>query len=189
VLATVAGGLGAAALTAALPRDYRAEATLVLTGPGASRDRQLTYVQLASSRRHLEGVSARTGISIPDLRKSVRVVPAPGSFVIGVFATDEDPGRAAAIANAVAESFPGFLLEAGIADPESVELAVRADPPERPLASLAFNAVLGACIGALAALTVAWWSRETGDRNRLPGDGPTVERSVSDDNTTVETGL
>ena len=70
-----------------------------------------------------------------------------------VYVTDRDPTRAAAIANAVAEVFPGYV--SGIAEGCSLHVVDRATVPEERYApSSAKYAALAGLLGA--ALSCAW---------------------------------
>jgi len=115
VCVAVAGGV-AFLLSNMLPKVYEAKATLIVgqSLSGASPDyNQLlvsqrlstTYASVATKRPNLEFVIAKLGLgdSADQLGRSVRADAALDSTLLTITAQAEDPLRAAAIANAVAE--------------------------------------------------------------------------------------
>jgi capsular polysaccharide biosynthesis protein len=147
--ATIGGGLLAAAVSVALPVDERATATIVVAGPTASRELQLTYADLLVSDAYLAGVASDLGEDPDDLREGLRAVPSPGTTVIEVVVTDGDGDDAIEQANAVAQSFPAFLERTGLGAPESARVVELAES-SRKLDSLRANAAVGAAAGLLA---------------------------------------
>jgi capsular exopolysaccharide synthesis family protein len=118
-----------------------------------------SYSQLMVSGRVLDGAGQRLGSTVdPD---EVAAVTPTGSAVFGVMATEADPARAAAVADAVAQSFMQVLGEverprgpAGPAAVSSVMLdsAKPADTADSPRP--AWNLGAGAVLGLLAAVAV-----------------------------------
>ena len=147
------GGAVAAVMVAVLiPTPYRAEATLVVVGPAPTRELQLTYVDLALAPGVVERASAITGVAPARIRDDVRVVPAPQSLLIRVFATSKRQGDATAMANAIARSLPAYLQDTGLDNTQSLRrarAASTADPVALPLGA-------SAAFGALAGLALCW---------------------------------
>ena len=110
-----------------IPPTYRAELLLYASnsgGPGAAEPTTLTASDLAASKSLVDTCAAlldsRTlyeevaRLSGPDggyksWHRRVTAASVEGSEVFRVYVTDRDPTRAAAIANAVAEVFPGYI--------------------------------------------------------------------------------
>ena len=106
----------AVGLTAVLPRDYEAEATLLIgNAPGAatptldqvllSQRISVTYANLATQRATLSRVIQRLALDMSpeDLAKDVTATAPQDSSIVQISAQNRDPARAAAIANAIAE--------------------------------------------------------------------------------------
>ena len=89
VAATVAAAIIGAALSIVLPATYRAEATLLVTGPGASRELQLTYVDLLTSDGFLESLAQSVDATPAELSSGLQAIPAPGTTLIGVVVEED----------------------------------------------------------------------------------------------------
>lgn len=150
--AAAAGALAATLVAALVPTPYRAEATFVVAGPAPTRELQLTYVDLARSRPVLDRASTLTGLPTARFEDDVRVVPAPQSLLIRVFATSDRKDEAAAMANAMTRALPAYLADSGLDEDGSLRLAraaVSARSVSMPLGA-------AAALGALAGLVVCW---------------------------------
>lgn len=97
-------------------KTYEAKATLIVgqslssSSPDytqllTSQQLSTTYAAVATTRPILEAVISKLGLSMTpdDLLKQVSATAAGGSTLLTISATDSDPDRAAAIANAMAE--------------------------------------------------------------------------------------
>ena len=154
-----------------IPPTYRAELLLYASnsgGPGAAEPATLTASDLAASKSLVDTCAAlldsRTlyeevaRLSGPDggyksWHRRVTAASVEGSEVFRVYVTDRDPTRAAAIANAVAEVFPGYV--SGIAEGCSLHVVDRATVPEKRYAPSSVKyAALAGLLGA--ALSCAW---------------------------------
>ena len=154
-----------------IPPTYRAELLLYASnsgGPGAAEPATLTASDLTASKSLVDTCAALldsrtlyeevTQLSGPDggyksWHRRVTAASVEGSEVFRVYVTDRDPARAAAIANAVAEVFPGYV--SGIAEGCSLHVVDRATVPEKRYApSSAKYAALAGLLGA--ALSCAW---------------------------------
>jgi len=116
------------------PPEYRARVSILVTprviSPTAFDDSalnaQTTYFQLSSaydetvvnntiqllkSKDLLQRVATRVGLPAADLTERVRSREVFGTHFLVISATDEDPARAAAIANTMAEEFSNFYAE------------------------------------------------------------------------------
>lgn len=162
--AAAAGALAAAVVAALLPAPYRAEATLVVAGPAPTRELQLTYVDLALSPAVIERAAASTGIPGSRFEQDVRVVPAPQSLLIRIFATAERGADARSMANAIARELPAYLQQSGLDDERSLRIARTAGPAERASASLVTAAALGAVVG----MAVVWVALQLRGRPEPP---------------------
>ena len=129
--------------------------TLTASDLAASKSLVDTCAALLDSRTLYEEVARLSG---PDggyksWHRRVTAASVEGSEVFRVYVTDRDPTRAAAIANAVAEVFPGYV--SGIAEGCSLHVVDRATVPEKRYApSSAKYAALAGLLGA--ALSCAW---------------------------------
>lgn len=152
IASAAAGALSAAIVAALVPSPYRAEATLVVAGTAPTRELQLTYVELALSSPVIARASALSGIPGARFEDDVRVVPAPQSLLIRVFATANNRDEAQAMANAMTIALPSYLEDFGLDDDRSLRVARSADSAARVSSPLVASAVLG----ALAGLAVCW---------------------------------
>ncbi|MDT7745566.1 MAG: tyrosine-protein kinase, partial [Actinomycetota bacterium] len=173
VAGALLGVLVAGGISLAVPHRYSSTASVYISGidgtagPGSDyyadsmvlAQRVGSYSQLMVSGRVLDGAGQRLGSTVdPD---EVAAVTPTGSAVFGVMATEADPARAAAVADAVAQSFMQVLGEverprgpAGPAAVSSVMLdsAKPADTADSPRP--AWNLGAGAVLGLLAAVAV-----------------------------------
>lgn len=149
--ATVAAGIIGAALSIVLPASYRAESTLLVTGPTASRELQLTYVDLLKSDGFLAVAAEASGIPAAELDEGLKAIPAPGTTLIGIVVEEDDEGRAIAEANTVAGAFGPYLAANGLGEEGTIAIVREADSATRS-PSFAVNTATGAVAGFLAAL-------------------------------------
>jgi len=169
----IGGAVAAAMVVALLPTPYRAEATLAVVGPAPTRELQLTYVDLALAPGVVERASAITGVTPARIQDDVRVVPAPQSLLIRVFATSKRQSDATAMANGIASSLPAYLQDSGLDNAQSLRLAriaTAADPVAPPLGA-------SAAFGALAGLAVCWVTIRL--RTHPPSQDPHFESNLS----------
>jgi capsular polysaccharide biosynthesis protein len=152
--ATAAAGIIGAALSIVLPASYRAEATLLVTGPTASRELQLTYVDLLKSDAFLADVARESGATLAELREGLKAIPAPGTTLIGVVVEDTERDAAIEEANVVAERFDGYLVANGLGAPGTVAIVREAESASRS-PSFITNSATGAVAGFLAAVAAA----------------------------------
>ncbi|HEX8519740.1 MAG TPA: polysaccharide biosynthesis tyrosine autokinase, partial [Pseudonocardia sp.] len=116
--------LGASVVTAALPRQYTSDVTLIvqLQGEAAdsdaanqanelAKDRLVSYTSLMTDARVTQPVVDRLQLGIPpaQLAKQVAVTTQPDTNVLTAVVTDTSPDRAAAIANALAEELTNLV--------------------------------------------------------------------------------
>ena len=163
------GVVVAAGISWAVPHRYSSTASVYVSGvdgtagPGSDyyadslvlSQRTVSYGQLMVSRRVLNAAGDRLGSPVEP--EEVAAVTETGSAVFGVMATETDPVRAAAVANAVAQSFMQALGDVerprGPAEPAAVS-AVLLDggqPATRPDSPrLEWNLVAGGVLGLLA---------------------------------------
>jgi capsular polysaccharide biosynthesis protein len=178
-VATVIAGLAAAAGSLAVPESHRAEAVLVVTGPEASRERQLTFADLLKRDEYLAVPAGLLGISVESLSDGLRTIPAPGTLLVAVTVTNRHESRAIERANAVADSFPGWLVSRGLAGEDAVAIVERA-ANAKSQSVVGANGVAGAALGLLAAAgAFAYLDRRSKAQTA-------VELSPTDDSETVE---
>jgi hypothetical protein len=185
LVATLAGGLVAASISLLLPRSYRAEATLALTGPEASRELQLTFVEILTSPDYLRFAAEGSPMDGAELSRGLRAIPSPGTLIIAVVATSTSRDRAILRANLAAERFGDYLAASGIGGTTAGIALVRSATGARQTAPLAANTVAGAMAGLLCAAAVgAAVARRPG--GTAPGEtedqliGATDEHKVAD---------
>lgn len=115
VVSVVLAGAAAYLFSNSQPRVYEAQATLIVgqslssvnpdyTGLLASQRLSVTYASVATTRPLLDNVISALGLkeSSDDLRKRVRADAPLDSTLLTITASDSDPTRSAAIANALA---------------------------------------------------------------------------------------
>lgn len=172
ILGAVLGGAAGWMITSRMATAYEAEAVLIVnqghtTGVLnyeeilSSQELTTTYAQLTTSRTVLEAAIAELGPAAPaleDLRQQVSASAVPDTQLIVVMVRAQDPGRAALLANAVANAFPPYveaaqLLGRGAATGliSTVLVAEEALPPTRPSGpNRATNVSFGALLALLA---------------------------------------
>lgn len=116
IFATILGGVVAYAVSRVLPEEYQATAQLYLV-PSASdttvpdvllgQNLARSYVQLATADVVLAPAANKVGWTgtLRTFRDRVQIAQVKDTSVMTVVFTDEDPGRAASAANAIAASF------------------------------------------------------------------------------------
>jgi succinoglycan biosynthesis transport protein ExoP len=177
LIAVVLGLAGAAAAFFVRPPEYTARLTMYVSSQGGdstsaayqgaqlSQQRVTSYVELVSSLRVSEDVVRRLRlIEAPEaLSKRVTATSALDSVLIDVAVVDEDPARAAELANTVGEVFTGLVdelerpVEPGAPQAVAVRVVQPAAPPSTPSSTglpvtLALGLLAGLAVGVGAAL-------------------------------------
>jgi succinoglycan biosynthesis transport protein ExoP len=175
VLITAVGGIAAGILLSVFQEpQFRAESSVFVSVGGAtvtdltqggsfSEDRVASYVQLAQSPRVLSAAARRAGVraDVDALRSKVRAEAVSDTVILAVSATDPDPAKAAALADAVAVELVRAVDGIERKDDHGrplVELSVfqRALEPSRPVSPRrAVNAVLGLIAGLGSGIALA----------------------------------
>ncbi len=128
ILGVVLGGAAGWTITSRIATAYEAEAVLIVnqghtTGVLnyeeilSSQELTTTYAELTTSRSVLEAAIAELGPAAPafeDLQQQVRARAVPDTQLIVVTARAQAPGRAALLANAVANAFPPYVEAAQV---------------------------------------------------------------------------
>jgi capsular exopolysaccharide synthesis family protein len=188
VLAGLGGGIYHVSSAAKV---YRATSSTVISIPtgqgiqdalaGAQLSRQLlgTYSQVATSRKVAERVVQSLGLpeSAEDMRAKISAVAEDNTYLIDVSARDEDPVRAASIADAAALALAAEVseLESNKNDPVRAQLLDRAIVPvapesPRPKRDVAAGLMLGLLAGGSLLVLI-----EALDRTiKLPAQGTTA---------------
>lgn len=124
VLCLLLAVVGAAVVTAALPRQYTSDVTLIvgLQGEAADSDaayqanqlakaRVVSYAPLLTDERITQPVvdKLKLDVTAVELAKQVTVTAQPDTVLLSAVVTDTSPERAAAIANALAQEFVGLV--------------------------------------------------------------------------------
>ncbi|WP_432826430.1 hypothetical protein [Dactylosporangium sp. CA-092794] len=166
-----AGVIGALAITAVLPRTYKAEASVLIAAaapgapaaddqPAAAAPLELTLAQallptiarVAESREVATEAAARLHLPGREVIGHLKSSYEPGLQVITVTATAGSAEHAAAIANAATQALSRQLpqLRMGGGTPVTARPLDAADPPSRPVSPKPLtNGVLGALVGLL----------------------------------------
>ena len=191
LLAPLLLGVGSYLATARMTPVYRADATLLITGsggPGASdyndvlaaERRAETLGQLATGRTVLTEVIARLALPMtPDeLAGEVSATPVRDTQLLRIAVADPDAGRAASVANTVADVFTQIVGQrTGIA----LQVFDRAVVPARPVSPrVPLLTALGAGVGLIGGLGLclivdrrpAVPERAPDRRGRAGGDRP-----------------
>ncbi len=175
VLPTALVGVGVGLLLALVqPPLYRAEASVFVSVGGAtvtdlsqgntfSESRVASYVQLANSPRVLLAAAQRAGVrrDVEVLRSRVQAAAVSDTVILAISATDGDPAKAAALADAVAAELVDVVDQIERADDRGrplVELSVfqHAQEPDDPASPRpAVNAVLGLIAGLGVGVAIA----------------------------------
>jgi capsular exopolysaccharide synthesis family protein len=186
------GLVGAGVATALMPREYAAQVTMYVsapspdpTAPGATvsqdaayqgsllaKDRMQSYALLLTNeritRRVIETLSLAT--TPVDLASRIEVSAVPDTVVLSATVTDENPTRAADIANALSKEFVGLVdslerrpgapttpVEVPLPGQIAVQVVQAAVPSPQPVAPRPAVAVLlGALSGLLLGLVGAF---------------------------------
>jgi succinoglycan biosynthesis transport protein ExoP len=164
VLSAVLAGVAAFGVSMTLPPQYRATAQLfvapaanptvalqeVILGQNLAR----SYVQLATAEVVLRPAMQKVGwADFEDFRERTNVAQVRDTFVINISFDLNDPSRAAAAANAIAESFVAQSRTVQTALQGTITVWQPATAPVEPESPrILLNSVLGALGGALVAL-------------------------------------
>jgi capsular exopolysaccharide synthesis family protein len=166
VAATAVAAIAALAVSLVVPKQYRATAQLFVA-PAANPTVALqqvilgqslatSYVQLANAEVVLRPAMAKVDWSdLKTFREHLTLTQVRDTFVILVSFDLDDPARAAAASNAIAESFvsQSTTLQSALQGTVSVwQPATRPAEPESPRVLL--NTILGGVAGGLAGLIV-----------------------------------
>jgi capsular polysaccharide biosynthesis protein len=165
LLAAVIGGGTAYLVSRVIPPTYRATAQLfvapsnptvalqeVVLGQNLAR----SYVQLANAEVVLEPAMTRVGwTDLKTFRERTTISHVRDTFVITVSFDLDDPARAAAAANAIAETFAAQSGRLQSSLGGTVTIWQPATPPSEPESPrVLLNTILGAVLASLAA--VVW---------------------------------
>jgi capsular exopolysaccharide synthesis family protein len=177
LIAVVLGLGGAAAAFFVRPPEYTAKLTMYVSSQGGdstsaayqgaqlSQQRVTSYVELVTSLRVSEDVvrGLRLAEAPEALSKRITAASALDSVLIDVAVVDEDPARAAELANTVGEVFTGLVdelerpVEPGAPQAVAVRVVQPAAPPSTPSSTglpvtLALGLLAGLAVGVGAAL-------------------------------------
>jgi capsular polysaccharide biosynthesis protein len=158
------GGLAAFAVSVAMPSTYRATAQLFVApaaDPAAAlqdvtlgQNLARSYVQLAGTDVVLEPAMRRVGwTDLKSFRERTTIAQVQNTFVITISFQLNDAARAAAAANAIAETFVAQTdaLKSRVGGNVTIwQPATAPAEPESP--RVAFSTALGVVLGGLAAL-------------------------------------
>lgn len=147
---------------------YRARITLYVNNRATEGSSTITSSDLTASTKLVDtysaiirsdtvmeavGIQAEANMNAQKLKSLVSAKAVNNTEVFDVYVTDTDPQRAAAIANAIADIFPGLITE--IVEGSSVKIVDRATVPrDRYAPSYKKNALMGFMLGAVAAAAV-----------------------------------
>jgi succinoglycan biosynthesis transport protein ExoP len=171
LIAVVLGLAGAAAAFFVRPPEYTARLTMYVSSQGGettsaayqgaqlSQQRVTSYVELVSSRRVSEDVirQLRLGVTPEDLAGKITATSALDSVLIDVAVVDEDPERAAELANMVGRVFTGLVdeLERPVVPGAPQAVAVRVvQPAAAPISPSSTGLSVTLALGLLAGLAV-----------------------------------
>lgn len=166
LLAALLGGAALLAVSLALPAQYRATAQLFIApaaGPTVAlpevvlgQNLARSYVQLATAEVVLQPAMQTVGwADLDDFRKRTSVSQVRDTLVITISFDFEDPTRAAAAANAVAESFVKQSGTVQTALQGTISVWQPARPPrDRESPRVVLNTIMGAIAAAVVALFV-----------------------------------
>lgn len=192
VAGLLVGLVAACAVTLLTPKSYASTSSLYISasdlshnsqdayqGSLLSQQRVKSYSELMVSARVLQPAIDRSGLamSVDDLAREVTVTSALDSTILGVTVTDDDPQRAAVVANAIAARFlevvgqletpraPGAVpsVTVSVIDP-----AVADDSPVAPLWWV--NLLVGGVVGLLLAAGAAVVRGSLDTRLRTAGE-------------------
>ena len=154
-----------------LPREYQAETTIYVMGradlenPEATLSRIPSYQQLLTEDPVLEGAITQLGLSesVADLRDRLVVDNEPKTLLLKLTVSDQDPVRAATVANAVGQSFLDVAAsldrspvegQPPVVDARIVNLAQPPADPASPHSSMTL--ALGFLVGLVLGVVVAY---------------------------------
>jgi succinoglycan biosynthesis transport protein ExoP len=127
-----------------------------------SQQRVESYANIVSSPRVAQAVISQLSLSrsVPEVQSRIHASVVPGTVLIDVTVKDQSPALAKAIADAVAQRFPGFVNELESSDPGRSPVKVSVTSPARlpttPLSSsTAAYLILGALLGAILGVGAA----------------------------------
>ncbi len=135
------------------------------------------YVELIKSRTVTEGVIAQLNLNMSSeaLLSKMTVQSQSDTRIISISVRDEDPYRAAEIANTVREVAAGHIQN--VMDIEAVNVVDTANiPDQRVSPSISRNAMMGGLLGAVAAAAVVILIYLLNDTIKTPED---VERYLN----------
>ncbi|HSP60066.1 MAG TPA: polysaccharide biosynthesis tyrosine autokinase [Ornithinimicrobium sp.] len=173
VLCTLVGGLLAAGVSALLPQQFVARTQMFVSTQGQSSDQLLqgsnftqqrvkSYAEAISTPLVLQPVIDDLDLVVgPDeLSRSLAVSVPLDTVLIELEVEDEDPARAAEVANAVSEQFrdvvPTLENSSVSSSPVRVTILRSAVPPERPDSpDLVLNTAVGLVLGLVIGLGLA----------------------------------
>lgn len=133
-------------------------------GGAFTQQRVKSYSQILKSPKLLQPVIERAGLDATpnQLAPKITATSPPDTVLIDVTVTDPDPAKAKAIAQAVAETFPGVVADIERVSPDAaspVKVTLLREPTEsgsavspRPLRNLALGVFLGLLLGVAAAI-------------------------------------
>jgi succinoglycan biosynthesis transport protein ExoP len=166
ILSAVLAGATAFGVSTALPSQYRATAQLFVApaaNPAAALQEVIlgqnlarSYVQLATAEVVLQPAMQKVNwADLDDFRRRTDVAQVRDTFVINISFDFDDPARAAAAANAIAESFVAQSRTVQATLQATVSVWQPATPPVEPESPrVLLNTLLGSLAGALVALVV-----------------------------------
>ncbi|MBW0089585.1 hypothetical protein I4I73_10980 [Pseudonocardia sp. KRD-184] len=171
ILCIVAGGAIGGVVALSRGPEYAAETQLVFgiqgqSAEGSSQDllqQMPTYAALATTATVLDPVVRQLGSSeeVAALSKRVSAVAPDGTLILQVTATDRDPQRAAAIANAVAASYGSLVsslpvgsLPVGLGRPEGTVAVSVVQPAAVPANSASVSPAVLILGGSFAGLVI-----------------------------------
>lgn len=123
-----------------------------------SRNLTKTYAEVAKSRGVMVDVISSlglTGITVEQLQEKLTVTPVRDTEILSFAVEDADPARAAAIANAVSDSFQGQIRS--FMKVENVAVVDRAAIPADPIKPRKLmNVAVAVVLGGMAAVGVVF---------------------------------
>jgi non-specific protein-tyrosine kinase len=127
-----------------------------------SQQRVESYANLISSPRVAQAVISRLRLSrsVPEMQSQIHASVVPGTVLINIAVKDRTPALAKAIADAVAERFPGLVNELESSDPGRSPVKVSVTSPARlPTSPTSSSAgaylILGALLGLILGVGAA----------------------------------
>ncbi|MCI9858198.1 polysaccharide biosynthesis tyrosine autokinase [Microbacterium proteolyticum] len=197
VLLTVLGLGASAAYTVTRTPTYESTSTIFVSsqaggtaaelqqGSSFTQARVNTYIGLARTPIVLDPVINRLDLpgTAETLASSVRAAAATNSTLIAITASDTNPERAAATANAVAASLATVVpaLEPAATDgssPIRLSLVSEGQPAAAPASpSIPINLTLGMLVGLALGISFALIRTRLDDRVRTPRDAETITKA------------